>query len=442
MNKIGAYCPNCGQDSWENVDQMRLKDKDKKGTPINMCMCTNCGMVSYPDRIKDKEKMLDHYRKDYRPAPSIQNSFTGQRKNGFHFNFLKDLFEKWNKEQNTSPVICDVGCAFGMSLSMFKQFYPEADLNGTELTQTMRNVAFHEFGFRLTEEIDETKKYDLIMSYKVLEHMIDPLDELHKYARLLKKGGHLYISVPTWFNSMTNFGLDGFDLEYYYDPNHVNVWTLEMFESLLLRAGLRIIKKDHMTYGDTYLCEYSEEHKSEAIYKEDCLDIKRKLATIKNAFELYSEYKFDEATKAWPNYPAAWISKLEMNRKIIAEEGYEFFKENYIKPFLKSCPNGIDPWIVATDYAMRCKEWEEALACVNVAMTIRPNNPISLNHLIKIYKEKAAREKDEQKKYDLFKLARDAAIVLHNSSAENRNEAVNELYYISSLLPIPETKNA
>jgi SAM-dependent methyltransferase len=435
-------CPNCQEDHWENIDNYRFKDVDKKGKEINMCLCTNCGMVSYPDRIKDKEKMLEHYRKDYRPAPTIQNSFTGQRKNGFHYHFLKDLFDKWTKEEKTNPVICDVGCAFGMSLSMFKQFFPEADLNGTELTQTMRNVAFHEFGFRLTEEIDESKKYDLIMSYKVLEHMIDPLEELHKYARLLKEDGRLYISVPTWFNTMSNFGLEGFDLEYYYDPNHVNVWTLEMFESLLLRAGLKIIKKDHLTYGDTYLCEYSEKHKSEAVFKEDYFDMKAKLEKIKKAFELYTDYKFEEATKLWPNYPAAWISKLEMNRKIIGEKGYEYFKDNYIKPFIKACTNGIEPWIVATDYAMRSRQWEDALRCVDVAMKIRPNNPISLNHLIKIYKEQGAREKDEQKKQELFTLAKEAAIVLHNSSAENRTEAVNELYFISSLLPIPEVKNA
>lgn len=430
-------CPNCNEDNWLNVDEHRYKDKDKKGVKINMSLCQNCGMISYPDKIANKEKMLAHYRTEYRPAPSINNAFTGQRKNHFHFSFLRDLLEEWKQNGLDKPVICDVGTAFGMSLNMFKQLLPNADLNGTELTETMRKVAFHEFGFKLTEEIDTTKKYDLIMSYKVLEHQIDPLAELKKYAQLLSSCGHLYISVPTWFNSLTNFGMDGFDLDYYYDPNHINVWTREMFESLLSRAGFEIIKKDYVIYGDTYLCRVNHSlAESAVIYKHDHKDIELKMKTTKEAFLSFIDYKYEEAIKHWPDYPQAWVARLEMNRKQMAEMGFDWFEAKMIEPMIEACPTSAEVWICATDYAMRAKKFERAIELANICLEKKPNNPVSISHLINIFKELAIRSKDENQKIEYFKKAKESAIVLHNVSSQNRDEAINQIYFISSLLPI------
>lgn len=435
-----SKCPNCNEENWKNVDEQRFKDKDKNGKTINMCICQTCGFCTYPDKIADKEKMLEHYRKEYRPAPSINNSFTGQRKNHFHLHFLKDLLDEWKAAGKNKPVICDVGTAFGMSLNMFKQLIPEADLNGTELTETMRNVAYHEFGFKLSEEIDASKKYDLIMSYKVLEHQIDPLEELKKYAMLLSENGRLYISVPTWFKSLTNFGMDGFDLEYYYDPNHINVWTQEMFESLLSRAGFEIIKKDHIIYGDTYLCKVvSNINDSTALsfYKENPNDIELKMNKAKKAFLSFVDYKYDEAIEHWPDYPQAWVAKLEMNRKQMAEKGYLWFDENMIQPMLAACPTSAEVWICATDYAMRAKQFEKAIELANICLDKKPNNPATISQLINIFKELAVRQKDEAKKIDFFNKAKESAIVLHNVSSQNRDDAINQIYFISSLLPIP-----
>lgn len=433
-------CPNCNESNWKSVDEHRMKSKDKKGNPVNMSLCLNCGFVTYPDKIKDKEKMLEHYRKEYRPAPSVNNSFTGQRKNHFHYSFLKDLIEEWKKIGKQNPVICDIGTAFGMSLNMFKQLIPGADLNGTELTETMRKVAYHEFGFNLVEEIDESKKYDLIMTYKVLEHQIDPLTELRKYHRLLSADGFLYISVPTWFSSMTNFGVDGFDLDYYYDSNHVNVWTREIFESMLERADFDIIKRDHVIYGDTYLCipkqPKHDQVRIHQIYKESADDIELRMKKIKNAFLAFSDYKYDDAIAQWPDYPSAWISKLEMNRKMLAEKGFEWFEINMIKPMIDACPTSSEVWLCATDFAMRAKKYEHAIDLANICLEKKPNNPVSISHLINIFKEMAARSKDEKERVELFKKAREAAIALHNTSAQNRDEAVSQIYFISSLIPI------
>lgn len=400
-----------------------------------MSLCQNCGFCTYPDKLVDKVKLKEYYKKEYRPAPTIHNSFTGQRKNHFHFAFLKDHFEKWAKEGNTKPVICDVGTAFGMSLNMFQQIFPDADINGTELTETMKRVAYHEFGYKLTDEIDESKRYDLIMSYKVLEHMIDPMEELEKYGKLLNPDGVLYISVPTWFNVMGNFGLEGFNLKYYYDPNHINCWTIEMFESMLKRVGFEIIKQDHKIYGDTYLCKYTGQTSSE-VYKDDVNVIKNKMEKIKLAYDLFVDHKFKEAIDAYPNYPSAWASYLEMNRKLIADKGFEYFKTEFLDTMYKATEGCAEALMSMIDFHMRAKKFEEALGYCNRLLAMKPNTPTALRDIINCYRELGARSKDQAAQIHYFKKAKEAAIMLFQTSSQNRDDAMSAIYLFSSLIPV------
>lgn len=431
-----SECPNCKNHNWQNIDYLRNKEKDDKGKNINMCICLDCGFVTYPDKIKNKEEMLEFYRKSYRPAPTVFNSFTGQRKNNFHYAFLKDLLSKWQKEGKTSPVICDIGTAYGMSLNMFKQIFPNADISGVELTETMRRVAYHEFGFNLTEDIDASKKYDMIMSYKVLEHQIDPMAELKKYSELIKPDGYLYISIPSWFNTMANPGLENFDLDYYYDTSHINVWTREMFKSMLVRSGFEIIKEDIIIYGDTYLCRVNHALKSGNFYKENIEMLLNKMSLFKRAFDLFNDYKFEDAIKVYPEYPQAWTSYLEMNRKLLTEKGFDYFKANFIDKMIDACPRSTESFITATDFCLRARKFDLCLFYAQKSLDMKPNNPVSLGQLINIYKEMGVKSLSESDKIEYFKKAREAAIVLHNVSSQNRDEAINQIYLLGSLIPI------
>jgi SAM-dependent methyltransferase len=429
-------CANCGSENWLDVDQYRFKDKDKKGNKIGMSICSECSFISYPSKWKTKEEIYKHYKTDYRSAPTANNLFTGQRKNHFHAAFLKDLFEKWQAEGKKSPVVFDVGTAFGMSLGLIKSFFPKADVGGSELTETMKRVAFHEFGLTLSDEIDENKKYDLIMSYKVLEHQLDPIEELKKYSKLLKEDGLLYISVPTWFNTLSNFGLDGFDLEYYYDPNHINVWTKECFENILLRAGFEIVKEDHIIYGNTYLCKASDKHKNLEIYKHDKEEMFKKLELAKKAFLLFSDYKYKEALEVWPDYPQAWIAYIETQRAKLTEIGFDAFHTTYLKEMMKACPTSSECVISATDFCMRAKQFDQAIEYANLAIKLKPNNPISLVHLVNIFKELYVHSNNENEKIDYLKKSKQFAHHLMDVSIQNRDQAISEVYFLNSLIPI------
>lgn len=409
-------CFNCGASNWENIDQYRLKK-------VGMSICTCCGAISYPSKWKSEDEIKKHYRNSYRTPPTHNNIFAGERKNHFHHAFLNDLFTEW-KSENKKPVICESGAAFGMALNFFKQVFPEAELHGTEITTSFRRNAFHEFGIKLTEDFDMTRKYDLIMSYKVLEHQLDPRRELTKFRTCLADDGFLYISVPTWFNSMINFGQSGFDLEYYYDPNHVNVWTRPMFEVMLKSCGFEIVKEDHIIYADTYLCKKSDNFSTQEYHKENIDEIKSHLQKTYDAYFLMLDNKFKEAIQVWPDFPQAWINHLEFSRKELAE-GWESFKEKYVEPMIAACPLSPEVLITACDFAMRGKNWQDAISYCEKALRAKPENPNSLYHMTNIMREIAIESKDIETKTHYFLQAREVAKHLRKTSLQYFKEATD-----------------
>lgn len=427
-------CPNCNHDHWEDVDWARFKDKDSKGNKIGMSVCTSCGFVSYPSKYKTKQEIIEHYRNNYRTAPTVNNMFTGERKNHFHFVFLKDLIEKW-RDEKFNPKFLEIGAAFGMTLNLFQQLFPKSEFYGTEITPSYKNVAYHEFNLKLEDDFDDSKKYDLIISYKVLEHQLDPHIELKRYAKSLSENGFLYISVPTWFNSLTNFGLDGFDLEYYYDPNHVNVWTRPMFESLLKRCGLEIVKEDHKMYGDTYLCKASPQDVDHPVYVEDVKTIKENLKKIKDAFLNFVDQKFKEAIDLWPDYPEAHKSFIEINRKQLVDLGWDEFKNKFLDKAMQSCPNSVEMIIAATDFALRAKKFDLAIEFGRQASVLKPNNPVSIDQIATALEQMAIHSENESEKINLLTDARNMYLHLISVSTQNKFDAISKVYQLSAQIP-------
>lgn len=424
-------CSCCNTVNWENVDKFRVK-------PAGMAVCKECGFISYPSKWKSPEEIKKFYRSSYRNPPSVHNLFAGERKNHFHHKFLLDTFEAWKAKGLENPKILEIGAAFGMTLNWIKYIFPKADISGTELTTSMRRNAYHEFGIKLTEDIDESKKYDLIITYKVLEHQLDPDKELERYTRLLSPEGLLYISVPTWFNTMTNFGMGGFDLEYYYDPSHINVWTRETFENILARSGFEIIKDDQVIYSSTYLCKPNPEKKSTPILKHDYKQIIETLQRIIKAYLAFTDNKYDTAIQLWPNYPQAHVSKAEVNRKLLTDKGWEAFKEAIIQPALDACPTSTEVVVMATDFALRAEKFQEAVQFAEQGLAMKPENPVSLHQLTNIMREMALKAKNQKERLHYFNEARKVCRHLRFVSTQHFKEATDLIYSFNAELPFME----
>ena len=431
-------CPICKQNNWENVDRFRIK-------PVGMHLCHGCGFVSYPERYKNKQEVLEYYRgNQYRTAPTCNNLFTGHKKLNYHSIFLKETIEGWIDEKKNNPVIVDVGAAMGLFAAWWKNLraengeilFPNADINGVELTRSFRRVAWHEYGINLTESFDESKKYDLITSYKVLEHIFDPDQELDMYARSLSKNGLLYISVPVWYEKMHNFGVGGWDIEYYYHPDHVNVWSKAHFEYLLAKSGFEIIKQDHALYDSTYLCKVSDKNRPEKV-NVSFQDIGPKLALIFAADEVLRAKNFDQAIELWPRFPVARRARYEYSRTKAHENGFEWIKEHHIDSWLSIDPDCWEAYSFATDIAARYDQFDLALKYISKALELQPNSDAHLSVLLNIYKAMANKADNQKNKMEFLGNAINVARKLRVISPQNLAQVTTSLYNDYASIPMP-----
>ena len=427
-------CPMCRDEkaTWENVDKYRIK-------PEGMAICSSCGFVSYPEKYKTKQEIIDYYKAEYRNPPQVNNLYTGQRKLHYHAAFLSSVMDEFKKKKIESPVVTDIGAAFGMFLKWFRDFFPKADVNGVELTESFVRNAWHLYNIKLTDDFDDSKKYDLISSYKSLEHILDPDIELTRYIDALKDDGYLYLSVPIWFRKLNNFGASGWDIEYYYSTNHINVWNLEQFKALVQVCGGKIVKEDHDIYETTYLIkrDTSLRTSDRSSLKQNVDKIKEDMNKIFTVNEAYETANYNEAIKIWPNFPHAHVARYENDRKKWNDLGFDVFYKEVIQRALKDCPNDSDIEYLAADVCMRYNQYEMAIDHLNRCHELRPNAPhvyISLGNIFRAM-AKNAPDKETREKYIIE--ARKVSEMLKTTSAQHVAESTNNILNDNANLPTP-----
>lgn len=432
-NKI--ECPICLTKDWQNVDQFRLK-------PENMCLCKKCGYVTYPDRVKDTSKLSEFYEHEYRDAPTVAALFTGQRKLHYHNEFLSETFKGW-KQQGKQPRVFEVGAAIGMVLHWIKEQFKQAEVYGSELNVPNVRIAKHQYGLDLGTEFDDTKKYDLIVSYKVAEHIPNPHKELRRYAEALTQDGFLYISVPIWFNMMTNFGASGFTLDYYYHTNHINAWSQKNFETLLKKCGLKIVKENHVFYDSTYLCVRDDSVMPTTPEYDDPIRILDCLDRVKKASLLFDEGKFVEATRMWPSFPDAWVNAYEITRAEWHKRGFEAIHKDVIGQAKAACPNSHAITMFAVDLCMRYNQWDLATQYIDEALRQKPCDSNALVALGACYRQMGDLAKDENEKIKFHVEAREVTKFLQQTSFEHAHQSVSWMFADNAKIPVdfPIPKN-
>jgi hypothetical protein len=88
------------------------------------------------------------------------------------------------------------------------------------------------------------KKYDLVTSTEVVEHLNDPLQYFDLFSRLLKSNGILVLMTQFHKNDKDHF----FKWPYIRDKSHVSFYTLKTMEYIAAKVGLKIIYTDNEKY--------------------------------------------------------------------------------------------------------------------------------------------------------------------------------------------------
>jgi SAM-dependent methyltransferase len=140
----------------------------------------------------------------------------------------------------TVETLVDVGAGFGIFLEEWRRRFPRTELLAVEPGAKLAQIC-RDRGFAVVEDIVENVtgfdgRADLVVCFEVLEHVYDPVSFIRILSRLVKPGGHVFVST---------LGVDGWDIQTLWEhsnsifpPHHINFLSLKGFEQAFTRAGL------------------------------------------------------------------------------------------------------------------------------------------------------------------------------------------------------------
>lgn len=259
-------------------------------------ICKKCGNLCHEVDVVKRDKMLDYYRKEYRPGPTHKNLLTTTNKLQAMMRFLEGFLK------GKKGLLCgDVGAATGYFLFWLRGLGHR--VTGSEYTVSFRRVSEHYYQIPLTEELETKHRYDLISMYHVLEHMTDPDKKLEHYRSLLSNDGRMFIATPYWLECIeeqSGFPMQGFD--HLFHKDHINVFSKNQLQNLFKKTGLVIEKEDYFSYGQTYLLRAG--NKAEII-PDDWQEVEDNVLREKKAMDLFMSGNSREAIKVYPLFPEA-----------------------------------------------------------------------------------------------------------------------------------------
>lgn len=115
-------------------------------------------------------------------------------------------------------VLAERGC---QHLTVFEPFGQNPGIQSVNWISDLREI--------------EGERFDWIFMVEVLEHLLDPLEELARLRRLLSPGGRIVITTPNACGWRAR--LDGFKWREAQNPTHINLFTTKTLQSSLAKAG-------------------------------------------------------------------------------------------------------------------------------------------------------------------------------------------------------------
>lgn len=218
MELFSRTCPVCGSTRANALEQFRGG---------RVLQCRACGLARA--RHTPTPEQLEDYYRDY-PVRDVLSPITALR-----YDELLDEFEAYR----TTGRILDVGCGAGLFLERAKARGWEA--HGTEYGERAVK-ACRDRGIRIMPGALEPDNYreapfDVVTSFEVMEHLVDPAADARRMAQVLRPGGLLYVTTPN-FNSVSRW-LAGPGWTIVAHPEHPSLFTPRAMRHMLRDAGLR-----------------------------------------------------------------------------------------------------------------------------------------------------------------------------------------------------------
>lgn len=213
------------------------------GTDADLLVCLSCGAV-FHDVAETMD--ADAYYGSYTGNGETKEYEVKEDEKRLNLGCAKFLL---NANIHKSDFILDVGCSYGVLLSILKEqgfhnlYGLDEDKSAVSYLEKkgypMRCASIFEEGLPEFEH-----KFDVIVLRAILEHLYDPKRAIQNVERWLKPGGTLMLVVP---DLSSYYELEPFP-GYYVEFEHINHFTLESIMNLMNDWDLRAYEKASELY--------------------------------------------------------------------------------------------------------------------------------------------------------------------------------------------------
>ena len=255
-----SECPVCG--GKELVPFITCTDFFVSGESFEIQECKGCGF-KFTAKAEDEQHMERYYQSE--EYISHSNTSKGLVNAVYHKVRIHMLGYKRRLVEKASGLetghILDVGAGTGFFLNEMKRHGWK--VSGTEQSAGAREFAFREFGLEVHLSDDlfhfDTKSFDVITLWHVLEHIHRLNENMEAFTRLLKPEGKLIIAVPNHCS---------YDALYYKEfwaawdvPRHLWHFGPEQMKKLAEKHGFRLASLHTMPFDSFYVSLLSEKYK-------------------------------------------------------------------------------------------------------------------------------------------------------------------------------------
>ncbi|WP_461247048.1 methyltransferase domain-containing protein [Treponema sp. R6D11] len=241
--QVNKTCPICGKDTNKH-SIARFPDRTYR-------RCSNCGAIymdrAYPPPIEyEKEYFFESYKKQYGKTyledfPNLIKMAKRRLKIISQVSSRKDT-----KENRYPPILLDIGCAYGPFLAASKEEgYLPFGIDPAEdavryVQETLSIPAVQGFFPNYPLSTPNSQLYDVVTLWYVIEHFTDCLTVLAEIKKLLKPGGILAFSTPSFSGVSGRKSLRNF-LENS-PADHYTIWSPKMCKKALALSGFKVKK--------------------------------------------------------------------------------------------------------------------------------------------------------------------------------------------------------
>ncbi|SHH99643.1 Methyltransferase domain-containing protein [Chryseolinea serpens] len=252
-------CPVCQSISFQKF--ITAKDYTVSRETFALVKCDSCGFI-FTNPIPDPERLGEYYLSDDYISHSkkatgvIDKIYVVAR--SFTLKWKLGLIQKYTGNQDKT--ILDYGCGTGDFLKACKD--KGWVVTGVEPSEKARQLATDQTGEKIAASLKdvETKEFNTITLWHVLEHIEDLNHTLQQLKDKLSPNGTLLIAVPNhaaWDGTHYGQYWAGYDV-----PRHLWHFTQQTMTTLLTKNNLKLDDIVPMKLDAYYISLLSEKYKA------------------------------------------------------------------------------------------------------------------------------------------------------------------------------------